>query len=365
MLRVATIPCRRGRIACGLSLLALAAVLLAAPVRAAEMESLYTARVPLDPRAADARNTAYQAALGQILVRITGSEQAATSPELLELFPDPARYVLQFRPGDGDTLWVSLDGAAIEKIVRQTGYPVWGSDRPLTMLWLAVDWGQGERELITAADEGSGSADARAAVRAEALRARVRDVAERRGLPVRFPAPGSGELNEIGFADIWGGFHDRLVEVSRDGGAQAVLVGRLRPGVAERNRWSFYFGNQQRQWSGEPEQAMLMLADTLAGQLSIAGNAPLEAITLTVSGIDSVRAYGEVQHLIAGLPAVEAHAIESVAGDRIRFRIEISGGADRLGSALEFSGKLVPADAASMSRYVELEPATLHYVYDP
>ena len=65
-------------------------------------------------------------------------------PEMVELlFPNPSAYIVQFRPGEDDTLWVSFDGDAIERVLRQAGQTVWGSDRPLTLVWLAVDWGQG------------------------------------------------------------------------------------------------------------------------------------------------------------------------------------------------------------------------------
>ena len=55
-------------------------------------------------------------------------------------------------PGEDNTLWVSFDGEAIERTLREAGQTVWGIDRPLTLVWLAVDWGRGEREVIAADD---------------------------------------------------------------------------------------------------------------------------------------------------------------------------------------------------------------------
>lgn len=353
------------RLAPGSLLLCLLLLVPVPPAPAVEMDALYTVEVQLDPEQGDGREAAYREALRQILIRITGSEQAALSPELNELFPSPARYVLQFRSGENDTLVVSMDGEAIEELVRGTGYPVWGSDRPATLLWLAVDWGQGNRELITADDPDAEQSDARSINRDRLLRERVREVARQRGVPLMFPLLDTEDFSHIGFADVWGGFHEPLLEASRRYGANSILVGRLRPAEFQRNRWSFYFGGREEQWSGEPEEAIHRLADTLAGQLAVAGNAPLQAITLAVTGVDSVAAYGEVQRTIAGLSAVERYSVQSVAGDRIRYRVEIPGGAGRLGSELEFSGKLkragvAPAPAGGPA---EREPADLEYVY--
>lgn len=347
--------------------LLLGMVLLPAPLLAADVASLYTAEVQLDPADPDAREEAYEDALRQILIRITGSEQAALAPELIELFPSPGRYVLQFQPGPDNTMRVSMDGAAIEKIVRQTGFPVWGSDRPVTMLWLAVDRGGGDRELITAENPDEEPDDPRAAEHNRQLLERVQSAARDRGVPLVLPDLDAGSFNDVGYTDVWGGFHDRLLEVSRQNGADAMLVGRLRPGLGERNRWSFYFGDQQRDWNGEPEEAVYNLADTLAGQLAVAGNSRLEEISLTVSGVDSVQAYGEVQRTIAGLQPIERVRIENVSGDSIRYRIAISGGTGRLGSALEFSGKLRRATAPPKPAVGgdDRDSAALHYVYAP
>lgn len=308
---------------------------------AVEVESLYTAEVQLDPNDPRARDEAYARALQQILVRITGSEQAALSRELNELFPNPARYVLQFRPGDNNTLHVTMDGAAIEALVSRTGFPVWGRDRPLTVVWLAVDWGQGERELLGPGEVPSTGLPAGEAGRDQRILTLVRRTAEQRGVPVLLPELSEDDRAAINFSDIWGGFHDQLLEVSERFGARAVLVGRLRPDVAERNRWTFYYGGQQRQWSGEPDEVMHLLADTLAGQLSVAGNAPVETVALAVSGISSIAAYGEVQRVMDNISAIERYRVESVAGDRINYQVAINGGAERLAAALDFSGQLL------------------------
>ncbi|MDZ7643958.1 MAG: hypothetical protein U5K76_06880 [Woeseiaceae bacterium] len=64
---------------------------------------------------------------------------------------------------------------------------------------------------------------------------------------------------------------------SRELGANSILVGRLQPGVVQGNRWSYYFGTQRRSWNGDAEDAIHLLADTLAGEFAFAGNTPMES----------------------------------------------------------------------------------------
>ena len=111
-------------------------VVVASPAPAVEMASLYTAQVPLDQEEADPRARAYRLALAEVLLRVSGPELSTDAEKFELLFPDPSAYVVEFRPGDEETLWVSFDGGAIESVLRQAGQTVWGSDRPLTLIWL-------------------------------------------------------------------------------------------------------------------------------------------------------------------------------------------------------------------------------------
>ncbi|MBT8084401.1 MAG: DUF2066 domain-containing protein [Woeseia sp.] len=334
-------------------------------VVAVEVTDLYSAEVAIDPEDQDSRDTAYERALQQVLVRITGSEAAAYSPELRALFPNPARYVLQYRPAGNNALWVALDGAAIEQVLRQRGMPVWSSERPLTMVWLAVDWGRGQRELITAepAENTTPRVDPRAAA-STSIREQAQRVATARGLPVMFPDPEYVARLDVSLSDVWGGFHDELLSAARDLGASSVLVGRARPGDAARSRWSYYSGSQRQQWNGDVEDALHLLADNLAGEFVISGNEPLEFVDLTIRNVRSASSYVAVQKMIDDLQVIDQYRIRSANGDEIRYAVRINGGANRLASALDFNGQLVPV-AAELAEGQSPDGSSLYYAYRP
>ena len=339
--------------------------IVASPVWAIEVTSLYTAQVPLDQEEEDPRARAYEMALADVLLRVSGSELSADAEMVELLFPDPASYVVQFRPGADDTLWVSFDGEAIENALRQAGQTVWGSDRPLTLLWLAVDWGQGEREIISADDPSRSRDEARSIDRNRLLRQRVLDVAERRGLPVAFPLLDTIDLQNVSFSDIWGGFDDALIGASERYEANSILVGRIRPASSQRNRWSYHFGGEERTWSGEPELVIGLVADLLAAEFAISGNATIESIDLAIAGVNSVDAFGSVQNLLSELTVIESFSIVEVDGDRIRYRVEALGGVDRLRRALRFNG-LIEQNGFDGDRFgVDPLDQTLEFFYSP
>ena len=313
---------------------------LVQPVWGVEMGDLYTVEVPFDQQNPGGRSEAYDRAIGEVLIRVTGMELADQTEDLLALFPNPARYVLQFRPGEDESLIVSLDGEAIEQLLRRAGQPVWGSDRPLTLVWLAVDWGGGEREIVAADDEEPSLSATRSIDRNRLLRERVLAVAKRRGVAVVFPLVDTIDLASVSFSDIWGGFDEALIDASRRYGSTSILVGRIRAEELMEERWTFYFGDQERRWNGTPETAVNELANLIAEQFAYRGDAPIESVSLSISGIDSVVAYGTVQRFLQDLSVIESYSIDTVSGEEILFQIQVQGGSDRLSSALEFSSIL-------------------------
>lgn len=346
----------------GFTLLVLAAGIML-PAAAVEVPTLYTVEVPLDQEADNPRADAYELALVEVLLRVSGAELGSDEEAIDSLFPNPSAYVVQFRPGEEDTLWVSFDGEAIERVLRGAGQIVWGSDRPLTLVWLAVDWGQGSREIIGADDPERTDAESRSIDRNKLLRERILEIAERRGLPLVFPLLDTIDLQSVTFSDIWGGFDERILAASERYDANSVLIGRIRPASSRRENWSYYFGGEQRSWNGPPEAVVPQVAELLAAEFAVGGDAPIESVALTVSGIVSVEAYGGLQNLLAGVSLIEAFMVTQVAGDRVTYRVDIRGGAERLRRALRFNGLV---EQELLSDFGDIEAASaLEFYYTP
>jgi hypothetical protein len=336
------------------ALLCLSAGLIS-PVHAVDVPTLFSAEVPLDEETDNPRDDAYKAALIEVLTRVSGSGLSRDEEVIDEMFPVPSAYVTQFRPGADDTLLVTFDGEAIERVLRAAGQTVWGSERPLTLVWLAVDWGQGEREIIAADDPDRTAPQARSIDRNRLLRERLLEIAEKRGLPLAFPLLDTTDLQSVTFSDIWGGFDERVVAASRRYDVNSVLIGRVRPSSSQRNRWSYVFAGETQIWVGPPETIVGQIADLLAAEFAVGGDAPIEFVALNVSGVQTVDAYGSVQKLLAGVSLIENFRIVKVAGDIVSYQVEVRGGAERLRRALRFAGLLEQAENADFGDLSALE----------
>ncbi len=345
----------------------IAAAILASivPAGAADVAALYTAEVAVDREARNPRADAYRIALFDVLLRVSGGE-LARDPELMDaLFPDPAAYVVRFSPGPDDTLFVTFDGEALEEVLKSAGQTVWGSDRPATLVWLAVDWGDGQREILGVDDPLQAVEDERAADRYRLLRERVLKLAERRGLPVLLPLLDAEELGRVTFADVRGGFDEVILESSTRYDVSSILIGLVDASGQQAGRWRHYLGTERTAMLGEPEQVVPQVADRLSRAFAVRGDAPLRTVVLTMSGVQTVDAFGELQQRLGDIAAIEAFAIDEVVGDTIRYSVNVRGGAERLARALRFAGFLESERIAGTLGPGLAEPGdSLEFFYD-
>jgi hypothetical protein len=317
----------------------------ALPAAAMGVADLYTVRIPVDDTSSGWRADAYERGLADVLVRVTGQREAANDPALLALFEDPGRLVQGFRR-EADALWVSFDGRAIAGRLQEAGRAVWGSDRPLSVIWLAVDRGSGERDLVAAPDEAPPPPSARRTSdqesgedAGEVLRERVEDVATLRGIPVVWPLMDAEDRGRVAFSDVWGGFEEPVLAASERYAANSVLLGRVDAGGRQLPRWTWYFGGEQRQWRGPVDDAIHRVADMMAGQLAAAGEIGTTSVRLVVSGVDDLKSYADVSRYLESSSVIRELELEEVGGGALTYRLEVLGATDRLARVLELSGR--------------------------
>ena len=274
-----------------------------------------------------------------VLYRVSGSDLSSNPDLIAELFPDPSDYVIQFRPGEDDSLWVSFDGRAVETTLRRSGQMVWGDDRPPTLVIIALDRGNGERELLGAGDPRADDVlQAQASDVDRELRTRILAAAEVRGIPVVLPLLDAEDIATFTFADVWGGFEEPVMSAANRYGVDSVLTAKLRVDGARLDRWTYFFAGEQYAWTGEPETVLGLVADRLADEYAIGGDEPLRSVALSVAGVTSVEGYGSLQVLLKKVPVIEELQLVGVDGDRINYRVNAYGGAPRLARALRLGG---------------------------
>jgi hypothetical protein len=328
-------------------------VLAAAPAGAITFQDLYKPTVMPDPAAADRRAAATEAAMRRLLERVTGNRGAGLEPDLQDLVTNAASYVSSYATLDGGLVQVGFLANKIDGALESRGRAVWGPERPLTLVWIAIDGGHGERTLLGAdgssAELGQQPLSPEMTALAESTRAAVEDVASERGLPIALPLLDLQDLDAVSFADVWGGFDQRIEEASRRYGADAVLIGRvLVSDVGNSVQWTLLRGASRAVTATEDAaEGLQWTADQYAQEFSVAGG--VRNLRVVVEDVESLADYGRVMSYLSGLSSLQAVDVDSLDGDILTLRVAARGDADVIERMFSLGRVLEPADAASGS----------------
>ena len=332
------------------SLLVAAGTMLtwALPGGAATFAGLYDVTVAPDPAAQDQRQAALQAAMARLLIRVTGSRGAPLDPTVQPLVASPDRYLSSEGTDRQGRALVGFSRGEIERALRELGLPVWGPERPLTVLWVAVDDGVGGRALLGAGEAAEFGAPPTPAMTAllETVREEIVTAADERGLPIAWPLLDLQDLGAVTDTDVWGGFDERIVAASARYRADAVLIGRVRPGTfGNEVDWLFVHGLERQQLPvAQLRDGIDVAADRYAADLATIGGASVAL--LTVNDVVTADDYGRVVSYLERQSVLESVDVESFDSGTLRLRVVARGEARVLERVLTLGGVLRPSVAA-------------------
>jgi hypothetical protein len=296
-------------------------------VNAVELNDLYEVEVPVTSRASEQRIQAFRQALITTLIRITGDRNIASREDVAGLLESPSRYIQRYRylDAEGDSskliLWVRLDGAALARRVAAAGLPVWGPERPVVLIWLAIQ-GMGQRYLV-------------GEDKAPVMRDVMQTTAKERGITLIFPLLDLEDQDRVNIADVIGEFDNRVRQASARYPADVIVVGRatvLNDGYW-RAHWSAYFGDQKSDWisGGSLVEQMLSegiheLTDILSSQLAIHGSAGEDTVViLEVDQVDSLEDYVRLRTYLMSLSQVQWHRPYRIESNRVSLWLKLRG----------------------------------------
>jgi uncharacterized protein len=292
---------------------------------------MYQATAPVADRSEAAQTAAFQSAMKMVLIRVTGRRNADEDPALSSLISNARRYVQQYRAAPDAQLWVAFDGPAIERWLTQNGQPLWGHERPTTLVLLGVQTGAQSGSVVTTED----SSDLKSAIDAAAAA---------RGLPLVWPSGAELQKFHIDYAAVSTGSPSTFAEIGRRMGSDGVLIGRASSASANANiRWTHLFQDRSSEYSGTLE-GVNRAADLYAGLFAASGAAV--PVDIEVSGLNDLHDYATLESYLESLTSLILHvSVESLSGDTVRFRLSTRGGFDSLQRALSLNGRLQPVAA--------------------
>jgi len=307
---------------------------------AAVVEGLYTATVERRNDVADPRAAALSDAMSTVLVRVTGERAAAFAPELARLIESPSRYVASFGYPSATEALVSFLPTEIERELTAAGWPVWGAERPLSEVWVAITDQFGEQALLEAgAPRPESGYSAHMLELLTSVREEIEAVATARGLPIVFPEFSSQvELVEA-FALAWGYSLISLRDTLATAQADAIVVARVRESVIGTDvEWLLQSDSLRMSYPGAGiADGVEWLADSFAQQYRSVGE---RSLSLRISGVGDFDDYARIIAYLESMSLLSDVEIDAFQGDVLLVRAVSRGDASVLARTLSLDSVL-------------------------
>jgi hypothetical protein len=242
---------------------ALALACIAMPAGAVTVPDLYVIEMPVTTT----RDAAFVDALKAVVVKVSGQRDAAA--RLGGALIDPRRYVQRFGFTGENVLQVGFDNVSIDRLLTEGDVPIWGRERPATLVLLNVTATDGSSYWI---DTTGSSAEREAVSRA----------ARQRGLPIIWPQSSSQDGAQLS-ADP-----GSAMQIARRYDANAALVGNARSdgsgGLTV--RWTLISDTESGNTNGSLEDGVHFAADAFARVYAASGST-LDSVALEITGIEN------------------------------------------------------------------------------
>ncbi|MGY0217776.1 DUF2066 domain-containing protein [Endozoicomonadaceae bacterium StTr2] len=335
----------------------------ATTVRAANQVSLYNSVKPVSGQTATEREQAVRQSLATVFVRITGNREVLSQPSVKEALTRANDYVSSYhynRDAENQTqLEVRFDSASLNDFLRRQGIPLWGSTRPETMVWFALEE-NGKRHILDSRQSD---------VLEDVLRAQENE----RGLSFLFPVMDLEDAANVQVADVWGLFDEPLVKGSQRYGAAVILAGRIYPqGKGYSGRLALFLQGRRAyfDFSGLTfEQLAELAADRLAVSLSdiyaVVQQEQSDWVALQVGGIETVKDYAGVLEYLKKLAIVREVGPSRAKGSSLVLQARIDGDRSQLAAAIALEHVLQPVKVEGTPAGVSPEGNMLEYIWRP
>lgn len=300
-------------------------------LQAALVDDLYTVELPVADQTTTQRLEVFNLALREVIVKISGSDEVLERPDLERPLKNSSRYVRQFRyinkkddttgAFDAGQLYLStvFNQDLLEKLLRENNIPIWGRERPSTLLLISFD--ENENVALVSADTTPDVIE------------QLDTVAARKGLPVLFPLLDLEDRMILGVEDIVQLNEVNIQAMAGRYAPDAVLVGQIvgQAGEGWQSSWQLRFGDRMLEWNYHAQnreaimqQAIGQLSKTLATEYALQSFSNLEEeVLLRVDEVTGIAEYQRILSYLQSLDAVESVRLVLIHENQVTYRVSL------------------------------------------
>lgn len=295
---------------------------LPANAHAVIVSGLYEVEIAVSSQSINSRAGNIAKALRAVLVKLTGDSQVASHRGVAELLDDADRYVQQFEyrheEASGESqlvLWTHFNEFALDDVLHRLDIPQWGRERPITLVWLALD-DVGSRRLVSMSN---------LALYIEKMTLHAHE----RGIVLFYPLLDLEDNQKLSSSDVWGDFHAVVLAASKRYHTDIVVTGKIETIIAGKvvARWLAHINGKILSWvtRGNGLDVVLMkgvddLADILARQYGQVGeHTQSDEVEIIVKGISDYDQYTKVLNYLSLLNSVMSVDVQQIMEESVTY----------------------------------------------
>ena len=354
-------------------------ILTTPPSSSLQVSGLYEHRVLVANESDAERNRAFREALEAVLLKVTGDRRWLRAPVIQQAISNAQSYV-EAISYSSEATEVSADAIDLEqgeeifsdpqendvagldnsqtREIRETRYidvnftqsllddllasadiPVWDSNRPSVLVWMALQNNEGERRMLTADSNPE-------------IITFMQKFAAERGLPIIFPVLDFEDRRALTEDAVWALDEDIIRRASERYGADSVLSGRLHFTISGElvGLWQFIFQGQVEVFDGfdeELESYLVEPLDRITNQLAshfalVPETTNQQIVRIQVEGIRDLSEYSALLNYVSGLGLVESVTTTAFEGQLLELQLGLLGNTQQLYELIALDRDLLP-----------------------
>jgi hypothetical protein len=338
--------------------------------QAVVVEDLFTIEMAVADQTTSVRLEAFGEAFKLVVIKVSGSDDALKSPAFSRPMQNSARYVKQFRyinrkdenseGFDSGQLFlkINFNQRLVEGLLRENNFPVWGRERPGSLLVVSYDVnekirlvsGETTPEIVDLLDKS----------------------AVKLGVPVLFPLMDLEDIALVNIGDIVSRQYENIDILADRYGPDALVIGQIvgRSGRGWHGDWEVRFAEQVFRWKFKAsskqevvDQAIRHLARVLALEYALEDHRRVdEALLMSVSAMPKFNQLIAVQRYLESLSVVDSVRIALISDDVVTFKLKLRNDAEDLQRLIELGEVLEQLDLPQINAQDDSQ-VILNYLY--
>lgn len=297
------------------------------------VDNLYTVELQTKDQTAIERNILFLQGFDQVLLKLTNFSQVTIEPRIKAAREQIDKYVSSFayqeQLADELQIKIMFNETMINTLLKATGKPYLGKNRPVILVWLVMETATGAK--LIAEDKY------------ELFVTKLEKLAAEHAIPVVLPLLDLDERTKIKVIEVLNGATIVLTEAAHKYNADLVLVGKITELAGQwQGKWNMFGGmpftcdTQGNTLEAQYSQLMASLKAKLINLYStkVQKNLTTEVVKVQIAGVNSLGSYAKILAYLRGLTAVNLVEVVDITADEATFELHVKGGENTIKHAI-------------------------------